>query len=467
MVIKQWYVLLLSGLVSLLHAMQQNPLIYHIKQYCEKHDKTSFIEIQHLIAQQKWVNYADNKQDNITPLQHAALYDLSDITALLLTAQADVHSVNTRGMTALHYAALLADPTIMQQLINAGARVHVMSENRDTPLHFAASCSSPAGIELLLTCGALINAQNTAGKTPLHEATMLRDTLRAQALIANGADPAIAQHDGTLPINHALEKKHYDTVALLLSAGSPLVPQLPEALIKMFPYGSPIPDIILGKNTHLNRHAELYLKDHFGIPPFVYAAALGNKHIVKQLLHYGVDPWLKTPYKKDAAEIVNMILTRRPQLSKEQHTVYKRIYNLCHIQLSAFYVLSQQKDMYMSLLPQPLVQHIMHYAARRPIDLQTISPLTEHSIQGHDDIVITIAGSPQNNTMLSINTQKVIIMGLLMTGIAALIYVFYQQAASGKKYLHVVQDHPHVQCCFRAYNELPLLLDDYGCYLSI
>lgn len=147
------------------------------------------------------------------PLLHVCAS--SDVARLLIAAGADVTQVDAHGATALH-ASALCDP--------------YADELRP----------------LLVEAGADVNARNSRGSTPLHDAVLrfassaldFSDVGAVMELLALGADPSIADHEGRTPLEEMLammrgfpaadwldevstaDIKHWCALALRLAADS-------------------------------------------------------------------------------------------------------------------------------------------------------------------------------------------------------------------------------------------------------
>ncbi|CAG0903091.1 unnamed protein product, partial [Cyprideis torosa] len=187
-----------------------------------------------------------------------------------------------------------------------------------TPLHIAAT---PETAELLLKYKAEVDVKDSDGCTPLLHATQNGRHSVVDALIANGAEPNIANHYGTSPLHRAklaetaelliakgakVDAKNEDNETPLFSATMGNRPSVVEVLIA---HGAD-PNINNEfKSTPLHqarsagaaelliqKGAEVNTKNTFGETPLFFAT-WGNRHsVVEVLLAHGADPNIANHY---------------------------------------------------------------------------------------------------------------------------------------------------------------------------
>jgi Ankyrin repeats (many copies) len=117
------------------------------------------------------------------------------------------------GDTALHGAAFAYDTVFARRLIESGADVRARNRRGGEPLH-AATIGGPgsshwdptrqrAVIEYLIEVGADPNAVALGGVTPLHRAVRNRCSAAVDALLRLGADPRLANDNGSTAVDLA------------------------------------------------------------------------------------------------------------------------------------------------------------------------------------------------------------------------------------------------------------------------
>lgn len=114
------------------------------------------------------------------------------------------------GDTALHIAAAAYRTKAVKQLLELGADVRAKNRRGAEPLHSAAGGGpgtetwNPreqcATIVRLIQAGADPNATDKGGVTPLHRAVRTRCADAVKTLLDHGANPALANGNGSLPI---------------------------------------------------------------------------------------------------------------------------------------------------------------------------------------------------------------------------------------------------------------------------
>jgi len=114
------------------------------------------------------------------------------------------------GDTALHIAAAAYQTEIVRKLLAAGADVRARNRRGQEALHAAANgspgsqrwnpLSQAATIVVLVEAGAEPNAFDMSGVSPLHKAVRTRCAMAVRTLLDCGADPALANKNGSTPL---------------------------------------------------------------------------------------------------------------------------------------------------------------------------------------------------------------------------------------------------------------------------
>ena len=89
----------------------------------------------------------DGKNDDWTPLHHAAFGGHKEVAGLLIAEGADVNAETVNDMTPLHLAAFWGHKEIAAQLIAKGADVNAKTNNGETPLDKATNPDNPNDTE--------------------------------------------------------------------------------------------------------------------------------------------------------------------------------------------------------------------------------------------------------------------------------------------------------------------------------
>jgi len=141
--------------------------------------------------------------DGVTPLLTAIYHGDVQAVDRLIAAGANVRAANREGMTPLAMACLDGSLQIIDRLLKAGADPKQRGPNGETLLMFAARNGRVDVIARLLAAGVEVNAREPLrGTTALMWAAEQRHPEAVKALLAAGADPAIASGPAGLPRNY-------------------------------------------------------------------------------------------------------------------------------------------------------------------------------------------------------------------------------------------------------------------------
>ena len=124
----------------------------------------------------------------------------------------------TTNDVALLFAARDGATGLVLELLTAGADVNTVNGHGNTPLIMAAQHGSPATIALLLNPAVVVDAANGIGNTALLYAAYNGRTDAVELLIAAGADVNARNHRGNTPLIYGAYGGHLAVVDRLLSA---------------------------------------------------------------------------------------------------------------------------------------------------------------------------------------------------------------------------------------------------------
>jgi len=115
-------------------------------------------------------------------------------------------------------AAEEGDVNKVQELLTAGAEVNTVDEDGLAALHLAADNGHTAIVESLLKAGGKVNAADEDGQTPLHLAVLNGHTDTAISLIEAKADVNALDENQETALDIAQNKKHNDIYNQLINA---------------------------------------------------------------------------------------------------------------------------------------------------------------------------------------------------------------------------------------------------------
>lgn len=121
------------------------------------------------------------------------------IAQLLLARKLACTATNADGETPLHRAALRGVAGVVALLLAQGADVNALDQQHNTPLHLAAN---EAIARALVEKGARVEAKNTAGETPLFYAVAHGRDEVVTYLLAQHADPTVAEASGATLLHY-------------------------------------------------------------------------------------------------------------------------------------------------------------------------------------------------------------------------------------------------------------------------
>lgn len=160
-------------------------------------------------------NAPEGTRSRNTPLRFAAMSGDVEMARVLLA-----HGADANAGAPVSEAITFGHAEVTQLLIGAGASVDLTESTGVNLLHWAAITGRAALIPVLVKAGVELDAVDDNGFTPLMYAATLDygDTKTLEALLAAGADPAIADYDNRTPLSQARRFKHAQHEAVLRAA---------------------------------------------------------------------------------------------------------------------------------------------------------------------------------------------------------------------------------------------------------
>lgn len=145
----------------------------------------------------------------------------------LVAEGADIDAADSSGRNPYLIVTATGDVEFLQWLLDAGANPLATDEQGGTGLIHAADAGNVEVVRILLTTAERehIDRVNTYGWTALLEAILLgggdKDHVRiVRMLLDAGADPSIADSDGTSPLQHAQDRGYGAMADALIAAGA-------------------------------------------------------------------------------------------------------------------------------------------------------------------------------------------------------------------------------------------------------
>lgn len=162
------------------------------------------------------------RPDGRTALTAAALGDHVAVARLLIDAGADPDPQDAARNNALLVTGETGSVAMLREVLRAGPDLTRTNRFGGTALIPAADRGHVAYVRELLKTEINVDHVNNLGWTALLEAVILGDggarhTEIVRLLLAAGADPNLADRDGTTPLGHA-KRRGYAAIAQLLTA---------------------------------------------------------------------------------------------------------------------------------------------------------------------------------------------------------------------------------------------------------
>lgn len=174
--------------------------------------KGDVAEIRRLVASGANPNVRDGYRR--TPLHVAAFDKQHDAMRTLVALGADISALENDRYDAITIAAVADDVATLKVALALGGNAKAITSRYDgTALIAAAHLGHDGVVRTLIAAGAPLDHVNNLGWTALMESVVLGDggprhVATAQALVAAGANRAIADRAGVTPLQHA-ERRGY------------------------------------------------------------------------------------------------------------------------------------------------------------------------------------------------------------------------------------------------------------------
>ncbi|CAB0037076.1 unnamed protein product [Trichogramma brassicae] len=197
--------------------------------------------------------------------------DMEDVLYdILESGRCRINAVDSLGKTPLHVALAGGRQNIVHALLVHGADPNQPDSDGSTPLHMVCQKRLEDGLTGMLFeycerryLPVQVDAQDGHGKTPLHWAVYLGHQNSVHELLVNGADPNLADHQGSTPLHLLCQRPNVDDFAQLFFEWCVAQGQVPR----------------------------LDVHDELGNTPLHYAVADScQKHLTRLLLELGADP---------------------------------------------------------------------------------------------------------------------------------------------------------------------------------
>lgn len=260
-------------------------------------------------------------------LKEAAMKGDTAAMEALHNEGADVRFRSRSGATALHAAAAKGQTPAIEWLIARGAEVNAGPLN--TPLHLAVLTGNRKAVEILIASGADVKAGNrqtmdrmdmlkmaltfkdmkmmalrigkemaadqkkvsraSGGITPLHFAALGGHPEIARVLVANGADPNVADISGFTPLHLAAWGGSREAAAVLLEKGAKI-----DAAADRFLRYTPLMIAVCGGKEDaalflLEKKADVNARSKLGMTALHFAIAGDGVKVAEKLLRLGAD----------------------------------------------------------------------------------------------------------------------------------------------------------------------------------
>ena len=236
---------------------------------------------------------------------------------LLLKHGADTEIKGRNGRTAISWAAGSGHTEALQALITAKADINTLDNEHQTPLMWAATIGNKNAVRLLLQAGADVNIVDNNGSavfmrsnrttipmpgniqlntslvsyglSPLHWAAMKDNTHLINSLIRQDMSPDITDPNGQTPLMRAAILGQNKAIRTLLNKGADIHARDKNGNTPLM-WAVSSSDYPKTVKLLLMHGARIDDKNNEGITPLMWAAALGLNNSVKLLLEKQANP---------------------------------------------------------------------------------------------------------------------------------------------------------------------------------
>jgi uncharacterized protein len=181
---------------------------------CGAADRGDLAEVERLVGQDPGL--INQRFGGMTPLMLASSEGHVGVVRCLVDKGAAINEITPEGLyTALSYACIRGHAPVARLLLGAGA-VLTVTGHGTTLLMFASVHKRLEIVRLLLghtSAKATLNARDASGETALWQACYVGCGGVVRALLEGGADPTIADNDGTTPMAIAKQDPPYGSIS--------------------------------------------------------------------------------------------------------------------------------------------------------------------------------------------------------------------------------------------------------------
>ncbi|MCR5253892.1 MAG: ankyrin repeat domain-containing protein [Treponema sp.] len=247
--------------------------------------------------------------NGVTPLIDAIRINNKDMVKLLLVHNANPNLQQVNGQNAFHEAAYFGDKEIIGLIRNVGGNPLARDKKDNTPFSIVMN-KNPDLIRDVL--GNSYSITDSDGNSPIHIVVKAKKSVALlQTLIDYGYPIDTKDSDGFTALNYAIEKKYYNTAAVLLQNGA-------DPFLMIDKKGRNGVTIALeSKDTKLLNMIAKYsgtLCDIQGNTVLHYAAKTSGEDIVKLLISYGLDKKVANISGDTPYDLANR--WKRPEIAK-------------------------------------------------------------------------------------------------------------------------------------------------------